>query len=244
MSRMVAALAAALAAGAAGAGAAQEFRGAELSVEALRFGGDDADGDDDLLDAVNYRASAEAGLFGGFGVAADLSFYDADGLDEARNLTVHALYDALAFATVGAFYARDSLDEGNADTFGVEAGRSFGAFGVEGFAGFVNDEEDEDGGLFGASAAFDVTPAFSLTADAAAFDFDGGGIGRLGVGGEFRFGSGPALYAEVGRLGLEDEASGVEDAQTYVGVGARIGLGRDRGTTFEPRGLLEVFPGF
>ncbi len=221
-----------------GAATAQEFKGAELSVEALAFTGADE------VASTTYRGSVEMGVFGGFGVAADLNFYDFGESDGVRNVTIHAIYDAFEFATVGAFYAQDSDDESTATTFGVEGGRSFGSAGVEGFLGFVDDEGD-DYRVFGADGTYDLGASISLTGSAAFLSADEGSASRVSVGGEYRFGgTGPALYGEIGRLGVSDEVADLGDSATFVGIGARIAVGPNRGTTFESRGVYEAIAGF
>ena len=216
---------------------AQEFKGAELSAELLTFN----EGDD--VTSNNYRGSVEFGVFEAFGLAADLSFYDFEDGEGVRNITVHAIYDAFSMATVGAFYARDSSEDERLDVMGVEAGRSFGSVGVEGYVGF-GEEEDEGFTTFGFDGAFDVTPSVSLTASGAAVDLEGGGVSRLSIGGEYRFGeAGPAVYADVGRLSVGDDA-GLGDSTSFIGVGGRVAIGPNRGTTFESRGLYEVLGSF
>ena len=219
------------------AASAQEFRGAEVSAELLTF----TKGDD--LTSNNYRGSVEFGLFGGFGVQADLSFYDFEDGDTVRSVTVHGLYDAFDLATVGAFYSQETVDETDTAVFGVEAGRSFGAAEVEGYLG-RGDADGEGFTTFGFDAAYEVTPTISVTASGAAVDLEGGGVSRLSVGGEFRFGEqGPAVYAEIGRLSASDDA-GLGDSAGFLGVGARLSLGQNRGTSFESRGLFDVLGSF
>lgn len=221
----------------AGAAAAQEFKGAELSAEILAF----TEGDD--LTANNYRGSVEFGALSAFGVAADLSFYDLEDGDTVRNVTLHVLYDAFQFATMGGFYARDSVDGEGASLLGLEAGRSFGPTGVEGYVA-LGDADGEGFVTFGFDGAFDITRTISLTASGAAIDIDGGGVSRLSVGGEYRFGeTGPAVYAEIGRLGISD-GTGFGDSTQFVGIGGRIAIGPNQGTTFESRGLYEVLGSF
>ena len=140
----------------AGAAAAQDFRGAELSVEALAFNRDDAD------TFSNYRGGAEFGL-GGFAAAADLSIYSfGDEEDGIRNLTLHGMTDVLPFATVGLFYARDGSDDSDADSFGVEAARSFGGLEAEGYLG-VGDQDGAEYRLAGFDGSFGLGSAFALT---------------------------------------------------------------------------------
>lgn len=218
----------------AGAAAAQEFKGAEVSGEILSFSDDD-----DTISQTTYRASLEAGVFGGFGVAADLSFYDFGESDSVRGVTLHALYDALQFATLGAFYTRETLDDVDADTFGLEAGRSFGAFGVEAYAGFGSDDNDDDHQIFGLDGTVDVGANVSITGAAALLKLDNADISRIAVGGEYRFGNGPVAYAEIGRV----DSDAADSGENYIGLGARIAIGPNAGTTFEPRGITEVLSG-
>lgn len=224
-----------------GAGAvhAQEFKGAEVSAEILGYT-DDLD-----FGESNYRGSVEVGLLGAFGIQGDLAFNESRNIDlGSRTLTVHAIYDAFAFGTVGAFWSQDNLDSGGVDedvtVYGLEGGRSWGGFGAEAYAAHVDDGEGAY--LLGAQTRYDLAAAFSLTADGATLRADGDNFGRLAVGGEYRLGAGPALYAEVGRLGFD--LAGEQEGATFVTLGARIGLGPQGGTTFGSRGLFDVVTGF
>ncbi len=222
----------------AGAASAQEFKGAEVAVEVLGY-----ENDDDLT-STSYRAGVEFGIYGGFGAAADLSFQNFGDDEGVRSFTLHGLYDALDLATVGAFVARDSIDGADATSFGIEAGRSFGSAGVEGFIG-IGDDEGADYRFAGVEGTFDITPAVALNGSLAALDADGGGLSRIALGGEYRFGNtGPAVYAEIGRISVEDDAGSFGDSSNYVGLGARLAIGPNSGTTFDSRGLSELITGF
>lgn len=231
---------AALAVAAAGAAAAQDFRGAELSAEILGY-------TDDLgVGETNYRASVEMGVFGPLAVQADLSFNASRTVDlDSRTLTVHALYDAFAMASVAGFYSRDRITaggvDGDVDVYGLEAGSSWGMAGGEAFVAQASGG-DFDGTLLGFEGAYDIASAFSLTAQGAMLRSDEANLGRLAVGAEYRMGAGPALYAQVGRLGAE--SAGTSDGETFVTLGARIGLGPSGGTTFGSRSLFDVVSGF
>lgn len=216
---------------------AQSFKGAEISGEILTF----SEGED--FTANNYRGSLEFGVVGPFGVQADLSFYDLEDAETVRNTTLHLTYDALEFATVGAFYARDSVDGSDASLWGAEAGRSLGPAGGEVYVGF-GDNEGADFRAFGFDGAVDLGGRFSLTASAASIHFDEGNINRLSAGAEWRWGdNGPAIYAEVGRLNATADGLGTASAD-FIGLGGRIAIGPNRGTTFESRGLFEVLGSF
>ena len=221
----------------AGVATAQGFSGAELSAEVFNFS------DNDDISQTTYRGSAEFGIAAGFGVAADLSYYDVGETDGVRNGTVHVLYDALQFATIGAFYARDSNDDFTGNTLGIEAQRSFGGFGVEAHAGH-GDEDGSDYQLYGLDGTYDLSSAISLKGSAALVAGEDSDVSRLSIGGEYRFGVGPAVYAEVGRVNTEEDASGDDNGSTFIGFGARIAIGPNRGTTFDPRGPLEAITGF
>ena len=222
---------------AAGAASAQEFKGAELSAEILMFD----EGDDAMSN--NYQGSLEFGVYGPFGAAADLSFYDFENGDGASNFTLHGIYDGFSMGTVGLFYARESVDGDNADLYGIEAGSTYGSFNGEAYLGFGSDEV-EDFVAYGFDGSYDVTNSISVLASGGGVDLENGGISRLSVGGEYRFGdTGPALYAEIGRLGVDD-GGGSEGSSTFLGLGARIAIGPNRGTTFESRGALELLGSF
>jgi hypothetical protein len=221
----------------AGASSAQEFKGAELSAELLAYSG----GDESLSN--NYRGSVEFGAFGAFGVQADLAFTNFEDTDAFRNVTVHATYDALSLGTVGAFYSRDSIGESTATLWGVEAGASFGSAGGEGYLGF-GDLDDEGVLAFGFDGRLDVTPSISVLASGAGLNADGSGFGRLALGGEYRFGGdGPAVYAAIGRLSSELD-DGSKDSASFLGIGARLSIGPQGGTTFGQRGYSEILGSF
>ncbi|EYD73502.1 hypothetical protein Rumeso_04623 [Rubellimicrobium mesophilum DSM 19309] len=224
----------------AGAAAAQEFKGAEVSAEILGYT------DDSDLGETTYRGSLEFGVFDAFGIQADLAFHDSRTIDlGARTATIHVVYDALEFATVGLFYSHDEVDDegidGSANLYGIEAGRSFGMAGGEAYFGFL-DGEGEDGQVAGIEGTYDVTRNISIigSADLLFADTD---AARLSIGGSYRFGDGgPSLFGQVGRLGLDD---GVDDsAETFVTLGAKLAIGPDQGTTFGSRGLFEILSGF
>ena len=220
-----------------GVASAQEFRGAEVSAEVLSYT------DEGDIAQTTYRGSLEFGVFGGFGIAADLSFYNFGDDDKVRDGTLHFLYDAMAVATVGGFYSHESYDDGSTDSFGFEAERNMGSAGIEGYLGFA-DDQGTDYRFAGIDASYEVTPNISVLGSAALIDGNEVGSSRLSIGGEYRFGDGPAVYAQVGRINIDFDGAAEDSNETFVGVGARIAVGPNRGTTFESRGLSEALSGF
>jgi hypothetical protein len=222
----------------AGAASAQEFRGGEIAVEVLTFA------DDDDLASTSYRGAMEFGVFGDFGAAADLSFQNFGDDEGVRSFTLHGLYDLFGIATTGAFISRDSNDSGAALAYGLEAGRSLGGADVQGFVAFV-DGEDANYRVLGAEGSYDLTSSISLNGSVTALGGDGGGFSRFALGGEYRFGgSGPAVFAELGRRSVDDATAGLGATSNYIGIGARLAIGPNRGTTFDGRGLSELVSGF
>lgn len=225
---------------AAGAATAQEFKGAEVSAEILGYTGDSD------LGETTYRGSLEFGVFDAFGIQADLAFHDSRTVDlGARTATIHALYDAFDFATVGLFYSQDEVDAGSIDgsvsLYGLEAGRSFGVAGVEGYLGFV-DADGDDGQVAGVEGAYDVTQNISVIGSADILTGDSKAA-RLAVGGAYQFGDGgPSVYGQIGRLSVD--ADGEDSSETFVTLGARLAIGPNQGTTFGSRGLFEILSGF
>jgi len=220
-----------------GVATAQEFRGAEVSAEVLSYT------DDGDIAQTTYQGSLEFGVFGGFGVAADLSFYNFGDDDKVHDGTLHLLYDAMALATVGGFYSHESYDDGSTDSFGVEAGRNMGAAGIEGYLGLA-DDDGSDYRFAGLDATYDVTRNISVLGAAALIDGDEVGSSRLSIGGEYRFGDGPAVYAQVGRINVDYDGAPEDLSETFIGIGARIAIGPNKGTAFGSRGLSEALSGF
>lgn len=208
----------------------------ELSAEVLGFT------DNGDIGQTTYRGALEFGVFGSLGAAADLSFYDFAGDDGGRNVTLHAFYEVLDLATVGAFYAQDSYDEASAEAFGIEATRSMGFADVEGYAGMGEVDGDEFR-ILGIEGGYDFTDSIGVTGAAAYVDADSGGGNRLAIGGEYRLGRGPALFAEVGRLQRSHDGANADESETYLSLGARIGLGPNGATVFGSRGLKESLSG-
>jgi hypothetical protein len=225
--------------------AAQSFDGAYISIETLNYPSFDDVGQ------MTYSGGAEFGFGSALGVSADLTAYGFDFLDgNATSATVHAFYRVSQTTAIGAFYgydslgytidnpfAGDSLDVDLEGTFyGVEGQANFGGATVEAFLGQSEGDVGE-GSIYGVSGQF-VFGSFGITADYAALDDDNFGVfDRYSVGGEWHLGVGPNLYAEWGKLGAESD-------EEFYTIGVRIGIGQNGGTTFGPRSLIEISPGF
>lgn len=214
-----------------GAATAQGFAGAEVEAEILAFA------DDTSLGETRYAAGLEFDLPAGFALGANLAYHGFRGLDlDGQNATLHGQYELTGGMKVGGFYAHDSLEDGDVDAYGVEASTTVaGALALDGALGRY-DAEGGDGAYLSAAASYPMG-RFALTGFAGAVtgELD---ASRLSVGGEMRIGGrGPTLYAEVGKADMDGEG------EAYLSLGARVGLGRNGGTTFGNRGLLEIVPG-
>ena len=225
--------------------AAQSFDGAYVSIEKLNYTSFDD------LGQMTYSGGAEFGFGPRFGVSADLTAYGFDLLDgNATSATVHAFYRVSQATAIGAFYGYDRASLTLVDPFAGESfdvdldGTFYGAEGQANFAGatveaFLGQSEGDigEGAIYGLSGQY-LIGSFGITADYAALDDDEFGIfDRYSVGGEWRLGVGPTLYAEWGKLG------GESDEEFYT-IGVQIGIGSNGGTTFGPRSVFENSPGF
>jgi hypothetical protein len=69
----------------------------------------------------------------------------------------------------------------------------------------------------------------------------GAALTRIGVKVDHDLNQSLNIHAEVGSL--KASAFGLSGSDTFVGIGAKIKFGADRGTTFGKRGLLDMIPG-
>jgi hypothetical protein len=182
------------------------------------------------------------GVYGGFGVAADLNFYDF-GVDDdgLSNFTLHALYDAFESPRWAPSTRRIPATTHGDDVRGrgraqLRSRRHRGVPGLRGRRGV-------DYRILGADGAFDIGRNFSLTGSTAFLSADEASVSRISVGGEYRFGdAGPALYAEVGRLNVDEETTGFGERLDLPRPGARIAAA-EPGTTSRSRGVYEAVAG-
>lgn len=208
---------------------AQGFVGAELSGSMMAYSSDTD------LGETTYNGGLEFGIVPGLSVAADFAYHGFRGLDgNSSTLTVHGLYDLTPTATVGLFYGQDRRDAGDSDLYGIEGATTLSGIQVEGYLGQF-DGDIGQGTLLGVNGAFAFTDAISATASAGIVNGDENWK-RLSIGGEYQFGNGPTVFAEVGKY------DGDVDGENFISIGARIELGQ--GTTFGPRGITEILPGF
>ena len=208
---------------------AQSFVGAELSGSMMAYSSDTD------LGETAYNGGLEFGIVPGLSVAADFAYHGFRGLDgNSSTLTVHGLYDLTPTATVGLFYGQDRRDAGDSDLYGIEGATNLSGIQVEGYLGQF-DGDIGQGTLLGVNGAFAFTDAISATASAGIVNGDENWK-RLSIGGEYQFGNGPTVFAEVGKY------DGDVDGENFISIGARIELGQ--GTTFGPRGITEILPGF
>lgn len=207
---------------------AQGFDGAYVSAETLGYSSDSD------LGQVTYSAGAQVS-FGAIAASADFSTYGFKALGgDATALTFHGLYTLPTGAQVGGFYGFDSFDGGETTYFGAEGQAFFAGVTVEAFLGQA-EGDIADGGMFGLSGAYAIGP-IGLQAGYAMID-DAAGTDRMSLTGEWNLGLGPTVYAEWGRVGGAAE-------EDYLALGVRLGIGQNGGTSFGPRSVFEIMPGY
>lgn len=216
---------------------AQGFSGAELSVETFAFT------DDFDIGHTSYSGGAEYALSRSFGVAANFSYFGLSALDtDATNLTIHGLYHLGGAATVGLFIGREWTDGVGADIYGLEGGTEFAGGTVEGFVGQI-DGTDRDGTMLGLSGRYDFTDAIAATAELGRASLgEETNLTRLSVGGAYALAPGLDLYGNLGQI--TGESGGADAEETFIGIGARVSFGANRGTTFGARSQYDIIPGF
>jgi len=211
--------------------AAQGFSGAELSVET----GLSSDGGD--IGTAIYGASLEFGLMQRIAVAADLSHigFGAFGSD-ARNATLRGIYQLGDGVALGFFAGQERLDSFDATFYGLEGATDLGAGRIEGYL-MQSQGGASDGHIIGVSGAYDFSASLSAIGSLDVAEMDTSAR-RISVGGEYRLPGGPAVFAEIG----QEDADG--DAEIFLSLGARIGIGMQGGTTFGRRSIADLLPGY
>ncbi|MCC7319598.1 MAG: hypothetical protein IT542_01330 [Rubellimicrobium sp.] len=208
---------------------AQGFSGAELSAGMMAWS------EDTNLGASSYAGGVGFDLVAGIGVEADISRHNWRGVEgNSTAYTLHATYGIVPGTTIGVFAGQDRREAGDSTLYGIEGATTLGGFDLSGYLGQV-DGASGTGSILGLDASFAFSDALAATARAGVVD-DGTSMSSIALGGEYRFGQGPVVFAQVGR---SDESG---TAATYVTLGGRIELGD--GTAFGPRGLTDVIPGF
>jgi len=101
---------------------------------------------------------------------------------------------------------------------------------------------DNDGSMFGLDGAYGWRDGISFIGNAGVVSVDDASVRRFAIGGAYAMAEGPEFYGEIGSLSSEN--SGVSDNQAFIGLGARINFGAQRGTTFKERSVFEVLQGF
>jgi hypothetical protein len=205
---------------------------------------------------IEYSAPTDGGDFGGtayygaieyafnrdISVAADLSGYRLDNINtDASSLTLHGIYHIDETLSVGAFYGVDRVNEGNVALYGLEGGTEFMGGQVEGYLGRV-DGTLSTATIVGVDGLYGLSNGFSLTGSVDLSRQDDTDISRFALGTQYDMQDGPQFFAEIGSVSAENGGIAADD--TFIGVGARVAIGANRGTTFDPRSLFEILPGF
>jgi hypothetical protein len=186
--------------------------------------------------------SLEVGFTRAFALQFDAAYYSFNDVNESgRNVTMHAVFHTGSAASLGAFVGNDGFAGDNNTFYGVEGGMEFTGLNAEAYLSSV-----EDGGisgtLFGFNLHHDFGNEFGIRGrlDRASFDNDID-LTRLSVGLEYDVSPTAQLYGEIGTI--DADFGGLSGSESFIGIGAKINFGAQRGTTFKRRGLLEIIPG-
>lgn len=218
---------------------AQGFTGATVGFEYSDLN------DIDNASSTLLYGSAEFEVTSGVSVAVDLSnrsFEDFD--EEVSNLVVHGIYAISPDVKIGAFLGRETVNDQDIDNYGVEVAYAAGAISTQAYLG-AGEVESESADLtyLGASGGYDLGNGVSVIGGFESVTIDEGGgdstYSTIEIGGEYAMRGGPAFFANVGQLSLDNGSS---DSENYFELGATFSFGPQGGTTFGPRGLFDVIP--
>ncbi|MBB5723871.1 hypothetical protein FHS72_003516 [Loktanella ponticola] len=200
---------------------AQQFTGGELGFEYNQFV------DDDSINGTNYHLGAEMAFNRSFSIAANVQNLDFEGDDTSA--TLHGIYHLNETSSLGVFVA------GNGDeqtSFGFEGGTELWKGDIGGYIGQV-DVDGETAVIFGLSSNTPIGANFSVFSDLDFVADDDVAVSTQELGVEYNITGGADIFAQVGQAEVFTDFG--SDAETYVGIGARIQFGAARGTTFEAR---------
>jgi len=216
---------------------AQGITGGQLGIEyAAPFDGTD-------LGGTSYNAAIEYAITRQFSVSADFSSYSIEAFEEnSSSLTLHGIFHMDDNASLGVFIGQDREGDsgGDARLYGLEGGTEFMGGEVSGYAAFIDGASD--GTMFGLDGAYGWRDGISFTGNASILNQDDSNIRRVAIGGAYAMAEGPEFYGELGNLAAEDGS--ISSNQAFIGLGARINFGAQRGTTFKERSLFETAAGF
>lgn len=217
--------------------AAAQVTGGSLDIEYdFPTGGGD-------LGGTTYSGAIEYSITRDFSISFDAAGYRLDNIsNDATNLTLHGIYHLDDMTSFGAFIGSDALSDSDRQSlYGIEAGTEFGTAEVEAYVAAF-DGADEDATLFGADGKYAFGNGFSAIASYGLASGDSADLSRLALGAEYEVSGGPEFYAEIGTVNAD--GFGVDAEETFIGLGARVAFGAERGTTFGQRSLFEILPGF
>jgi hypothetical protein len=213
---------------------AQGFTGGDLGIKLFVLS------EDSDIGHTRYFGSGEFAITPSFAIAGDFASYRSNAIStNATVFMLHGIYHFDRTTSFGLFLGQERADEGNYDTYGVEAATNFMGATLEGFVG--QSRADDVATFVGAAAEYPLMNQITLTGDVGFVGLDGDNFTRLSAGAEYALAVGPTLYAEAGLLGTDVDGS--SDSATFIGIGARLDFGPNGGTTFGRRGLFEIVPG-
>jgi len=214
---------------------AGELTGASIGIDYSTFNNTDAG----RLDKKTISGSVEYGFDQSFAVQGDLAYAKARSFDaDGYSLALHGVYHANENASFGVFAGRDDSNELNVgiNFYGLEAGYEMGAFEGDIYLA-SGEQQDVNSTLMGIGATYNASQAASVGLSYDRAEMVSLDAQRVQLEGEYRINQ-YALTAQVGHAKLDDITS-----DNYIGIGAKMNFGANRGATFDRRGIFEVWPG-
>ena len=205
-----------------------------LSYSALTNDGD--------FNRTSLESAVEYSLSQNFSVQGDLAFHSFGfSNDDIATLTLHGIYHVDDSISLGAFVSVDRADGDNITILGIEGGRDFGQFDVEGYLGGFR-ESGDNGTLIGAKARYAYTNEIGFGGVLDHGNLSGGDdLTRFGINADYRFAGGSVVSAEIGQIHVGTPVGSGSEAYAKIGFGFEFG--NKRGATFDNRSLTRLLPG-
>lgn len=197
--------------------------------------------EDSDFSRIGVEGSIEYAFNRDFSVQGDLAFQNFGESDlDSTTFGAHGIYHVNDDTSLGAFFMREDVDDGDGNFYGIEGGYETGQVEFEGYAGNF-DGDGDNATILGISGRYEFSNALGLTGSFDQIDGDGVELSRYGVKLDRDVSPTLNLFVEVGSADVE--AGGLSGSETFVGLGGKIVFGAERGATFEQRGLTRLIPG-
>ncbi|MGJ8544638.1 MAG: hypothetical protein ACSHWZ_04275 [Sulfitobacter sp.] len=215
--------------------AAFEVTGGELTFGTSAFT------DDTSLNRMGIEGAVEFAFNRSFGVQAELGYNKGNFSDlDSVNVGLHFLYHLDDNNSFGAFAVNEASEGEDLQLYGIEFGIEANKIDYEGYYAKVETEYLSTD-MFGFAANYEFDNGIGITGSYDNLGSSGINASRLAVKLDRDVSESLNLYVEAGKGKIE--ALGVGVSEPFVGLGATVTFGAERGATFDIRSIGRKLPG-